>query len=210
VLVEGAAVTALVKQGWYEDPADRHEYRWFSQGAPTDLVKDGGETSRDPISISDPDVFQSMDLTQPPDDGPLLIRPGQMQPEPGIRAGIDPLGLRWAARMGPAAVHSWRFPIVGLGLAIVCEFWFGLNWLTLPLMLVGALFAVVPLPWIREALRGRLMQRRIWRAAAEHDPSVLPLLAGWRLIQPAEYYLAALVLGEAVVLAGLFLHQFSR
>jgi hypothetical protein len=65
-------VTELVKEGWYEDPAGRHEFRWFSKGVPTDLVKDGVSTSRDSISITDPEIYQSMHLEQPPDDGPLL------------------------------------------------------------------------------------------------------------------------------------------
>jgi hypothetical protein len=65
-------VTEPVKEGWYEDPADRHEYRWFSAGVPTDLVKDGSTTSRDSISITDAATYQSVHLEQPPDDGPLL------------------------------------------------------------------------------------------------------------------------------------------
>jgi hypothetical protein len=148
-----------------------------------------------------------MDLAEPPDDDPLLVKPGEMQPEPDIRPGIDPLGLRQAAYMDPNAVHSWPWPMVGLGAAIVCEFWFGLNVLTLPFMGVFTLFAVVPLVFVGQVLRGRLMQRRIWRAAARHDPSVLPLLAKWRLMRPVEYFEAAFVLAEAAVLAGLVLHQ---
>lgn len=65
-------MTGLIKEGWYEDPSDRHEYRWFSQGKPTDLVKDGTATSRDPISITDAADFESMALARSPDDEPLL------------------------------------------------------------------------------------------------------------------------------------------
>jgi YD repeat-containing protein len=53
-------------EGWYEDPAGRHEYRWFSAGRPTDLVMDAGKTSRDPISITDPSVYESLELKRPP------------------------------------------------------------------------------------------------------------------------------------------------
>ena len=36
-------------EGWYRDPYGRHEDRWFSDGRPTKLVRDGGvETSDDP------------------------------------------------------------------------------------------------------------------------------------------------------------------
>ena len=70
---EGFAVANLVREGWYQDPAGRHEYRWFSQGVPTDLVMDGHATSRDGTGIvQDPAVYASMDLAEPPDDGPLL------------------------------------------------------------------------------------------------------------------------------------------
>jgi hypothetical protein len=66
-------VADLVKEGWYQDPAGRHEYRWFSQGVPTDLVMDGHATSRDETGIvKDPAVYASMDLAEPPDDGALL------------------------------------------------------------------------------------------------------------------------------------------
>lgn len=34
-------------EGWYHDPYDRHEARWFSDGAPTDLVRDGHQVTRD-------------------------------------------------------------------------------------------------------------------------------------------------------------------
>lgn len=65
-------MTEPAKEGWYEDPDHRHEYRWFSQGSPTDLVMDNHQTSRDAITVTDPAEYASMDLAQPPDDGPLL------------------------------------------------------------------------------------------------------------------------------------------
>jgi hypothetical protein len=67
-------VAELAKEGWYQDPEGRHEYRWFSQGSPTDLVMDNHQTSRDPISVTDPAVYAAMALAEPPDDGPLLHR----------------------------------------------------------------------------------------------------------------------------------------
>ncbi len=48
-------------QGWYVDPFAVHDQRWFSQGRPTDLVRDGGAETQDP-----------------PPDGPVpetLVRP---------------------------------------------------------------------------------------------------------------------------------------
>lgn len=35
------------EEGWYEDPFEVHEARWFSAGHPTDLVSDAGKESRD-------------------------------------------------------------------------------------------------------------------------------------------------------------------
>ena len=35
-------------EGWYADDSGAHELRWYSVGAPTDLVKDGAIESRDP------------------------------------------------------------------------------------------------------------------------------------------------------------------
>jgi hypothetical protein len=35
-------------EGWYVDPYGRHEARWFSDGTPTQLVRDGGAEARDP------------------------------------------------------------------------------------------------------------------------------------------------------------------
>ena len=68
------------KEGWYEDPAGRHEFRWFSQGAPTDLVKDGQLTAHDAISLKDPQLYEQMDLAEPPDTAPLLHVPDDRPP----------------------------------------------------------------------------------------------------------------------------------
>jgi hypothetical protein len=35
-------------QGWYRDPFDRHEDRYFSVGSPTKLVRDNSVESYDP------------------------------------------------------------------------------------------------------------------------------------------------------------------
>jgi hypothetical protein len=34
-------------EGWYVDPYGIHEARWISAGEPTDLVRDGGQESKD-------------------------------------------------------------------------------------------------------------------------------------------------------------------
>jgi hypothetical protein len=37
----------LKLEGWYTDPFDQHEARWFSAGVPTSLVRDAGTESHD-------------------------------------------------------------------------------------------------------------------------------------------------------------------
>lgn len=34
-------------EGWYHDPYQRHEARWFSDGMATDLVRDGTQVTHD-------------------------------------------------------------------------------------------------------------------------------------------------------------------
>jgi len=70
-------VANLVKQGWYQDPAGLHEFRWFSQGVPTDLVKDARETSRDATGIvMDAAAYEEIELVEPSDDGRLVLTDG--------------------------------------------------------------------------------------------------------------------------------------
>lgn len=39
-------------EGWYRDPYGAHEARWFSEGTPTALVRDGGVESHDPAPVT--------------------------------------------------------------------------------------------------------------------------------------------------------------
>jgi hypothetical protein len=92
----------MVKEGWYEDPEHRHEYRWFSQGLPTDLVMDNHQTSRDPISVTDPVVYADIDLAHPPDDGPLLHKDDAPPPQLElINYGIGQALINFAKNDGP-------------------------------------------------------------------------------------------------------------
>ena len=43
-------------QGWHHDPYGVHEDRYFSDGQPTKLVRDGGAESYDPPPPRPPDV----------------------------------------------------------------------------------------------------------------------------------------------------------
>jgi hypothetical protein len=37
----------MQSEGWYQDPFELHTDRWFSDGKPTDLVRDAGLVSHD-------------------------------------------------------------------------------------------------------------------------------------------------------------------
>jgi hypothetical protein len=41
-------VKATLAEGWFHDPYDLHEARWYSVGAPTSLVRDGALVGQDP------------------------------------------------------------------------------------------------------------------------------------------------------------------
>jgi hypothetical protein len=200
-------------EGWYADPFGRHEQRWFSAGTPTALVRDRGAESLDeppPETAARPAPNDPAGGSQFAPGPPRRPTRADSLPQPIIRPGIDPPGLRFTLSMGRDGVYLWRFPMLGLGAAIVIELWQGLNPLTWDFMLIYALLALVPLLEVGHVLRNRLLTRAVWRTAAQHDPSVLPLLANWRLIRAGEYFRAVLVLGEAAVLIGLIAHQFSR
>jgi hypothetical protein len=53
-------------QGWYRDPYGVHEDRYFSDGQPTKLVRDGGAESYDPPPPGLPDA----ELVKVPDSAP--------------------------------------------------------------------------------------------------------------------------------------------
>lgn len=87
-------------QGWYKDPFGVHEARWFSQGRPTALVRNGSEILRD---------------RPPPDgdyDGPLEPYVPSVIREPALPS--DP--QRWIAENFPECADHffwWDF-ILGL------------------------------------------------------------------------------------------------
>jgi hypothetical protein len=55
----------VAEEGWYSDPFQLHEHRWFSDGTPTALVRDGGDTSQDPPSAT-PYVEEPKPVASPP------------------------------------------------------------------------------------------------------------------------------------------------
>jgi hypothetical protein len=83
-------------EGWYEDPYDRHVDRWFSDGEPTSLVRDGESESRDePPNVPPPMPLVESQPGRTPAQGIDLQRaddPGCNQPYSAagvVRAILD-------------------------------------------------------------------------------------------------------------------------
>lgn len=74
-------MSSMSKEGWYQDPSRRHEWRWFSDGAATELVRDEGITSRDPVLPEEVAAYADLDLEQPPDTAPLIYNPNDVKPK---------------------------------------------------------------------------------------------------------------------------------
>ncbi len=77
------------EEGWYADPYGRHERRWFSEGAPTQVVSDGGVTSNDPPPFL---PCPTPIVTVPDSGGALPDRPdlpGLAADDPGVTAGWE-------------------------------------------------------------------------------------------------------------------------
>ena len=75
-----------LEEGWYTDPYERHEARWFSEGQATKLVRDGGvEAYDDPPEGPPPGVAEKIVIDPPASLGPSdLLRadgPERIAPE---------------------------------------------------------------------------------------------------------------------------------
>ena len=85
-------------EGWYQDPFKLHTDRWFSDGQPTDLVRDGKVESRDapPSATFSGPLVEAVEV--PPVDGTDLRRADEAEAgrPPGtarqIFAGLETAG----------------------------------------------------------------------------------------------------------------------
>lgn len=80
-------------EGWYHDPFRLHEARWFSDGNPTALVRDGRVESRDdppssdyeaPLELIDDGDESSPDDLRRADDGQSDLPPEERVWEVGL------------------------------------------------------------------------------------------------------------------------------
>lgn len=88
-------------QGWVPDPVGHHEMRWFSQGQPTALVRDGRSESRDPMpatpgSAVDPDHAQPIDGTSGSDEG---VVDNAEPEEPSVNGELPPSACNHLRRL---------------------------------------------------------------------------------------------------------------
>jgi hypothetical protein len=78
------------EEGWYTDPFRVHDHRWFSDGAPTALVRDKGTTAKDPPPetpyLEEPGLIDSLP-SQARDD----LRRGDDASAPSV----DPVDAAW-------------------------------------------------------------------------------------------------------------------
>ena len=84
-------------EGWYQDPFAIHDARWFSDGRPTALVRDGKQEANDPPPTTDytgplADVvvevaIDGSDLARADDPGATPFKRSD-----GIKAAIDSAG----------------------------------------------------------------------------------------------------------------------
>jgi len=59
-------------EGWYQDPFELHADRWFSDGRPTALVRDGDQESNDPPPVAEyTGPLKDVDVDQPTDGSDL-------------------------------------------------------------------------------------------------------------------------------------------
>jgi hypothetical protein len=80
-------------QGWYRDPYGVHEDRYFSDGKPTKLVRDGGAESYDPPPPRPPDVEPDEMTPRPPVYGGDLRRAD----DPSARSAFYDTEAAWYA-----------------------------------------------------------------------------------------------------------------
>jgi hypothetical protein len=87
-------------QGWYRDPYRVHEDRYFSDGQPTKLVRDGGAESYDPPPPGPAEVELVEVAQSPPADNSDLRRADERSAGPGV---YDKKAAFWAALDSVAA-----------------------------------------------------------------------------------------------------------
>ena len=80
----------MTEEGWYSDPYGVHEHRWFSDGTPTNLVRDQGRTSQDP-----PPQTAYVDEPHPIESAPSLAEDDLRRGDDEEAKSVDPVDAAW-------------------------------------------------------------------------------------------------------------------
>jgi hypothetical protein len=156
-------------QGWCQDPTGRHDHRWYSEGWPTLLVRDGDGEGYDPLEADDANVLAASPTSLPEQASAARAsrptradstRPVGTVGNLGHLASVDPVRA-----LGPI-----RTPlIIGIGAAWAAIGVWGDNIL---IILTGGSVAGLGAYW---ALRGWRHDRHVRRMQhhrrAESDPN---------------------------------------
>ena len=99
-------------QGWYPDPYERHEDRWFSGGKPTRLVRDQGTESYDEPPLEQPRASGNAGQRGPYDEPRgTEPEPGGTHFLPGMAPYVEPPGRR---RAGGVAIVLASVAVVAI------------------------------------------------------------------------------------------------
>jgi hypothetical protein len=83
-------------QGWYRDPYGLHQDRYFSQGQPTKLVRDGGVECYDAPPAGPPPKAELVSAEKPGGDGSDLLRAGRSSGQyDHDKALTEAFGMSW-------------------------------------------------------------------------------------------------------------------
>ncbi len=101
-----------VKQGWHPDPFGAHEMRWYSQGDPTQLVRDHGRETYDPppegATLPIEDATPDTNPEEPSEEPPNAELPQHVS-EPAKPSRSDPLTpseLVWLEERAEASLEA--------------------------------------------------------------------------------------------------------
>ena len=90
--VSEAREARVQAQGWYRDPYEVHEYRYFSDGRPTKLVRDGGVEGYDPPPPGPPEGELVEIPATEPGDGTDMRRADDRE----TGTAYDPSATAWS------------------------------------------------------------------------------------------------------------------
>lgn len=77
-------------EGWYVDPFEKHDERWFSDGNPTSLVRDDDSESLDePPAGEIPETLERVEREELVETDPAFAQPDIA--EAGLRVGLNPM-----------------------------------------------------------------------------------------------------------------------